>query len=598
VHAGPDRILILKPGHHHKPMNSKELYFRLLRYLLPYRKEFLFSLLGTAAYAATEPAMPALMKPLLDETFVAKNADTLVSLPLLLLLLFVVRGIASFISGYGMAWVSTRLVTDLRQEMFNKLQTLPVPYFDNHSSGNIISKHTYNVSRVMAAATDVVVSLVKDSLAIVGLLAYALYINWQLSLIVFLIAPPTALVIRYFSERMRKLSHSLQDSVGDLTRVLQEAINGTREVRIFGGEKYEKDRFFYINNWIRRYNMKVAAASQINVPVVQILTVTALSVVVYFAAAQSQTGEITVGEFVSLITALALLSAPIKRLTKVNVQLQGGLAAAETVFSLLDENPEIDLGRKTIDRARGNIEFQAVCYTHAGSQKQVLHDINLSIAAGETIALVGPSGGGKTTLASMLPRFYNPSSGRIILDGIDTQDLTLASLRQQIAYVGQHIILFNETIAANISYGAQGRQVSEQELIDAATRAHALEFIEKLPEGFNTLTGENGVRLSAGQRQRLAIARALIKDAPILVLDEATSALDTESEKVVQAALDTLRSGRTSLVIAHRLSTIENADRILSLQDGRIVEQGTHSELIQRNGVYARLYKAQTRHHD
>jgi len=579
-------------------MNSKELYFRLLRYLLPYRKEFLFSLLGTAAYAATEPAMPALMKPLLDETFVAKNAETLVTLPLLLLLLFVVRGVASFVSGYGMAWVSTRLVTDLRQEMFNKLQTLPVPYFDNHSSGNIISKHTYNVSRVMAAATDVVVSLVKDSLAIVGLLAYALYINWQLSLIVFLIAPPTALVIRYFSQRMRKLSRSLQDSVGDLTRVLQEAINGTREVRIFGGEQYEKNRFQHINNWIRRYNMKVAAASQINVPVVQILTVTALSIVVYFAAAQSQTGEITVGEFVSLITALALLSAPIKRLTKVNVQLQSGLAAAETVFSLLDENPEIDTGTATIDRARGNIEFQDVCYTHAGSEKQVLHDINLRITAGETIALVGPSGGGKTTLASMLPRFYNPSSGRILLDGMDTQDLTLASLRQQIAYVGQHIILFNETIAANISYGAQGRQVSEQELIDAATRAHALEFIEKLPEGFNTLTGENGVRLSAGQRQRLAIARALIKDAPILVLDEATSALDTESEKVVQAALDTLRSGRTSLVIAHRLSTIENADRILSMQDGRIVEEGTHSELIQRNGVYARLYKAQTRHHD
>jgi subfamily B ATP-binding cassette protein MsbA len=578
-------------------MNSKDLYFRLLRYLLPYRKEFLFSLLGTVAFSATEPAMPALMKPLLDETFVAKNADTLVTLPLLLLLLFVVRGVASFISGYGMAWVSTRLVTDMRQEMFNKLQSLPVPYFDNHSSGNIISKHTYNVSRVMAAATDVVVTLVKDSLAIVGLLAYALYINWQLSLIVFLIAPPTALVIHYFSLRMRGLSRSLQDSVGDLTRVLQEAINGTREVRIFGGGQYEMDRFQRINNWIRRYNMKVAAASQINVPVVQILTVSALSIVVYFAARQSQTGEITVGEFVSLITALALLSAPIKRLTKVNVQLQSGLAAAETVFSLIDENPEIDLGRTTIDRARGDIEFHDVSYTHAGSQKPVLHDINLSIVAGETIALVGPSGGGKTTLASMLPRFYNPSAGSILLDGIDTQDLTLASLRQQIAYVGQHIILFNDTVAANIAYGAQGREVSEQEIRDAATRAHALEFIEKLPDGFNTLTGENGVRLSAGQRQRIAIARALIKDAPILVLDEATSALDTASEKVVQAALETLRCGRTSLVIAHRLSTIENADRILSMQDGRIVEEGTHSELIQRNGVYARLYNAQSRHH-
>jgi len=578
-------------------MTSKDLYFRLLRYVLPYRKAFLVSLLGTVAFAATEPGMPALMKPLLDETFVAKNADTLITLPLLLMLLFVVRGIASFISGYGMKWVATHVVTDLRREMFDRLQSLPIHYFDAHSSGNIISKHTFNVSRVMSAATEVIVTLVKDSLAIVGLIAYALYINWQLSLIVFGVAPPTALVILYFSRRMRKLSRSLQDSVGDLTLVIQEAINGNREVRIFGGEDYEKKRFQVLNNWIRRYYMKVTAAAEINLPVVQILTVGALSIVVYFAAMQSQTGDITVGEFVSLITALAMLSSPIKRLTKVNVQLQSGLAAAESVFSLIDEIPEIDQGRTTIDRARGNIEFRDVSYTHPGNEEPVLHDINLNIAAGETVALVGPSGGGKTTLASLLPRFYNPSAGKILLDGTDTQDITLASLRQQIAYVGQHIILFNDTVAANIAYGAQGREVSDQEIRRVAAKAHALEFIEKQPNGFNTQVGENGVRLSAGQRQRLAIARALIKDAPILVLDEATSALDTESEKYVQAALDTLRSGRTSLIIAHRLSTIENADRILAMKDGRIVEAGTHTELLQLNGVYAQLYKAQTSHH-
>jgi subfamily B ATP-binding cassette protein MsbA len=508
-----------------------------------------------------------------------------------------VRGIASFISGYGMKWVATRVVMDLRRDMFNKLQTLPIHYFDNHSSGNIISKHTFNAARVTAAATQVVITLVKDSLIIIGLLAYALYLNWQLSLVVFLIAPPTALIISYFSKRMRKLSRSLQDSVGELTRIIQEAINGNREIKIFGGEDYEKQRFQKINNWIRRYHMKVAAASETNVPVVQVLTAASLTIVVYFAALQSQSGEITVGEFVALITALALLSSPIKRLTKVNVHLQGGLAAAESVFSLIDEIKEIDHGQTVVHRASGNIEFINVSYTHYGSEGPVLHDVNLKIAAGETIALVGPSGGGKTTLASLLPRFYNPTAGTILLDGVDTQELKLTSLREQIAYVGQHIILFNETVAANIAYGAQGRDASEQEIRDAAERAHALEFIEKLPDGFNTLIGENGVRLSAGQRQRIAIARALIKDAPILILDEATSALDTESEKIVQLALDTLRSGRTSLIIAHRLSTIENADRIMAMQDGRIVEEGTHAELLQRDGVYARLYKAQTSRH-
>ncbi|MGB5443523.1 MAG: lipid A export permease/ATP-binding protein MsbA [Gammaproteobacteria bacterium] len=576
-------------------MNSKQLYLRLLKYVFPYRKAFLFSLLGTVIFAATEPAMPALMKPLLDETFVAKNPEGLLRLPLLLMLLFLVRGVASFISGYGMKWVATRVVMDLRREMFDKLQTLPVHYFNNHSSGNIISRYTFNVSRVMAAATEVVVTLVKDSLIIIGLLAYALYLNWQLSLIVFMIAPPTALIIRYFSRRMRSLSRSMQDSVGDLTRVVQEAISGNREVRIFGGESYEMERFQKINNWIRRYHMKVAAASEINVPVVQIFTVAALAIVVYFAAMQSQSGDISVGEFVALITALALLSSPIKRLTKVNVHLQGGLAAAESVFSLIDEHPEIDDGQKTIETARGNIEIIDLGYTHYGSDTPVLRGINISISAGQTVALVGPSGGGKTTLASLLPRFYNPTTGKILLDGIDTRDIRLASLRKQIAYVGQNVILFNDTVANNIAYGSQLAGVSDSAIRSAAAKAHALEFIEKLPQGFDTLVGENGVLLSTGQCQRIAIARAIIKDAPILILDEATSALDTESEKAVQQALDSLRSNRTSLVIAHRLSTIENADCILVIKDGTIVEKGTHNELINRPGAYKQLYEAQSR---
>jgi ATP-binding cassette, subfamily B, bacterial MsbA len=586
--------LQLHPGTLANSMNTKELYLRLLRYVFPYWKMFALSLLGTVAFAATEPAMPALMKPLLDETFVTKNPDGLVRLPLLLMLLFVARGFASFVSSYCMQWVATRVVMDLRKDMFDRLQTLPASYFENHASGNIISKFTFNVSRVMNAATDVVVTIIKDSLIVIGLLAYALYLNWQLSLVVFLIMPPTALVISYFSRRMRRLSRSVQDSIGDITRVVQEAISGSREIKIFGGEAYESHRFQKLNNWIRRYRMKVAVASAVTVPIVQIFTVAALSIVVYFASLQSQANEITVGEFVALITALALLSSPIKRLTKVNVILQRGLAAAESVFDLMDEHPERDTGTIVIEKPRGEIEFRNVAYTHYGSDKQVLVDINIKIAAGETIALVGPSGGGKTTLVNLLPRFYNPTAGNIFLDGIDTHDIKLTSLRDHIAYVGQHIILFNDTIAANIAYGAQQTAYDEDAILEAAEQAHALEFIEQFPAGINTLIGENGVRLSAGQRQRLAIARALIKNAPILILDEATSALDTESERVVQLALETLRHGRTSLLIAHRLSTIENADRILAIKDGRIVETGTHSELLQLGGIYENLYRTQS----
>jgi subfamily B ATP-binding cassette protein MsbA len=578
-------------------MNSKDLYFRLLKYVIPYRKAFLFSLLATAAFAATEPAMPALMKPLLDESFVANSSDNLIRLPLLLMLLFIVRGIASFISGYGMKLVANHIVMDLRREMFDKLQRLPLHYFDNQSSGNIIAKFTFNVSRVTSAATSVIVTLVKDTLIIIGLVAYALYLNWQLTLIILFIVPPTALVIRYFSKRMRRLSRNLQDTVGELTHVVQEGISGNREIKIFGGEEYENQRFNKVSNWIRRYRMKVAVAAELNVPIVQMFTVTTLSIVVYFAAMQARAGDITVGTFVALITALALLSSPIKRITKVNVQLQNGLAAAESIFALLDEPPELDNGQKVIDRAQGNIRFSHASYTHHGSEGPVLHDIDIDIPAGETVALVGPSGGGKTTLANLLPRFYNPTDGHIFLDGVDTQEIKMTSLREQIAYVGQHIILFNESVATNIAYGVQGRDVSEQDIREAAEKAHALEFIEKLPQQFDTLIGENGVRLSAGQRQRIAIARALIKDAPILILDEATSALDTESEKNVQLALDTLRSGRTSLIIAHRLSTIKDADRILAMKDGRIVEAGTHEELLRQNGIYAQLYNTQSRRH-
>jgi subfamily B ATP-binding cassette protein MsbA len=574
-------------------MNSKALYLRLLGYVLPYRGMFALSILGTIVFAATEPAMPALMKPLLDDTFVVRDPSAMVRMPLLLIALFLVRGAASFSGDTLMQWVATRVVMDLRAAMFDRLLTLPVNYFDNHTSGNLIARHTFNVQRVMEAATSVVVTLVKDTLIVIGLLAWAFYLNWQLSLIILAITPPTAWVIRLVSRRLRNLNRLLQEAVGDLTRVVQETVGSSREIKVFDAADFERNRFRQLNERIRRYHVQLATVSEANVPVVQMLTVIALAVVIYLAAQQSQAGEISVGEFVSLVGALALLSSPVKRLTRVNVQLQSGLAAAESVFALIDEPAERDSGKLPVTRTLGNIAFRNVSYTHKGSHAAVLHDISLDIHAGETVALVGPSGGGKTTLASLLPRFYLQTGGAILLDGIDIQELRLADLRRQIAYVGQHITLFNDSVAANIAYGAQ-RGATREGIEAAAEKAYVLEFTGRLPQGLDTRIGENGIRLSAGQRQRVAIARALIKDTPILILDEATSALDSESEKIVQLALDTLRRGRTALVIAHRLSTIENADRIVVLSEGRIVESGTHAQLLRADGVYARLHRLQT----
>lgn len=573
-------------------MNSKDLYFRLLRYVRPYTRIFVLSILGTAAAAATEPMIPALIKPLLDGSFVEKDPYTIRLMPVLLVAVFIIRGITGFVGSVAMNWIAHRVVMDLRNAMFNQLLALPTHYFDDHSAGNLLSRLTYDVSQVMTATTQALVTLVKDGLAVIGLLSWMLYLNWKLSLMAFLIAPGIALIIRVVSRRLRRLSRELQELMGHLTHVIDEVLQGHKVIKIFGGQDYERDRFHRVNNRVRQFSMKLVAASEASGPLVQLLAVLALGAVIYFASLQSAADQITVGGFVSLFGAMAMLLAPIKRLTKVNEQLQRGLAGAETIFALLDQPPELDHGTQTLGRARGAVHFHQLSHRYHNEGVQVIENLSLDVQPGETIALVGPSGSGKTTLMALLPRFYEPVSGEILLDGTPVQELRLADLRANIAYVSQDIVLFNDTVAANIAYGA-GFQASEAQIIQAAEHAHAMEFICELPQGLHTLIGENGARLSGGQRQRIAIARALLKDAPILILDEATSALDTQSERKVQQALEALRQGRTAFIIAHRLSTIENADRIIVLNRGVIVEIGNHASLLAHNGLYASLYRMQ-----
>jgi subfamily B ATP-binding cassette protein MsbA len=476
--------------------------------------------------------------------------------------------------------------------MFRKLLTLPTRYYDDNASGNLISKLTYDVTQVTEAATNVVTILVRDSIVLIGLLVWLFYLNWKLTLLSLIMAPIIAVIIKVSNKRMRNNSRDTLQATGNMVQVIEESISAHKVVKLFGGQKYESKRFKEQTNWVRRHAMKQAVSSAANVPLVQMAIAFALAAVVYLATLQSNADEVTVGGFVSFIMAMLMLSSPLKRLTGVSESLQRGLAAAESVFSFLDTDSEIDNGTQTIDRSIGELNFNNVSFHYAADTKPALQNISLHVSAGENIALVGASGSGKTTLANLVPRFYTPSSGSIMLDGHDITNLTLSSLRANIALVSQEVVLFNDTVAANIAYG-QMRDVSEDEIIAAAQAAHALEFIREWPNGFNTIVGERGVKLSGGQRQRIAIARAILKNAPILILDEATSALDSESERHVQAALETLMQGRTTLVIAHRLSTIEKADRIVVMQKGRIVEIGSHKELLAKNGIYERLHSIQ-----
>ena len=542
---------------------------------------------GMIVTAATETAFPALMKKLLDDGFQGAATFSVWWVPTFILVIFVARGLSTFIATYSMEWVSNHVLLDIREEMFEKLISLPSPTFDSKSGGQLISKVISDAQQVLFAATNVVTVLIRDSMILVGLLAWLFWINWQLTFVVIALIPFLAVMTRKFSSRMRGVGRNYFSAVGDMTATV-EAISGNRVIKVYGGEDYERKKFLTTNSKLRGQHMRYAIASALQSPISQFITAIGVSVVVTIAMIQTRAGSVTIGDFVSFITAMLLMFNPLKHLAEVNSNLQKGLAAAEGVFQLLDEESEKDTGTRCMGRAQGEISFENVTIQYASREAPAIHNLTLSIPAGTTCAFVGPSGSGKSTIANLLPRLYELESGKIQIDGIDIREITLTSLRNQVALVSQDVVLFNDTIAQNIGYGRAN--VSRATLVAAAEAADLTEFVESLPNGFDTVVGDRGVRVSGGQRQRIAIARAIVKDAPILILDEATSALDTRSESRVQQAIERLRKGRTTLIVAHRLSTVVYADQIVVLNNGEIVQQGTHEALISELGLYQTLY--------
>jgi len=582
----------------HEPatISAKLIYQRLLSYVKPYWMAFGAAILSMAVFAGTEVGLAALMKPLMDGSFVNRDAETIKLIPLLLIGLFIIRGVANFITSYGLGWVARNVIKKLRSEMFERLITLPASFYDQSTSGQLMSKLLYDVEQVANATTDAVLTLIRDSLTVVGLLAWMVYLNGMLSLIILLTVPLIALLVYKISSRFRTISKTIQDSMGDVGHISNEVIEGQREVKTFGSQQYEMQRFDKVNQQNRRQRMKMITTDAISQPLIQLISVLGLSGVIYLATLPEMLEKISVGSFISFITAMFMILTPLKRLTKINSKLQTGIAAAQSIFSLLDQQAESDSGTKSITRSQGDIQYKNIAFSYKEDNGNVLNDISFHAKPGQTIAFVGHSGSGKTTLVSLLARFYPLSKGQILIDGIDINELKLSALREQLSLVNQQVILFNDTIANNITYG-QKEHINNERIIEAAKAAHAWEFIEQLPDGLATQVGQNGVLLSGGQRQRLAIARALLRNAPILILDEATASLDSEAERHIQSALETLMTQRTTLVIAHRLSTIEKADQIIVMHAGQIIETGTHAELIAKGKHYAELHRLQFQEH-
>ncbi len=591
---------------------NRDIFKRLLTYVSHLKGIFIISALALVAYALVDATFLYLIKPFIDEGFAStphpssvggieiasskgfqSGSDVLKIAPFIVIGLFAMRGTFNFIATYGVSYMSAHVVQTMRQQVFDHILALPVRYMDKVSPGELISKVTYDTEQIARASGNTLVSLIRDGVAVIAYLSVMFYYSWKLSLCILIIVPLISIVIATVNRRLRKVSRQIQNAMGTVTSASEQMIKGHKNVLVFGGQQTESDRFAKVNKYNRYQNMKLATVQAISQPVVMVISSLALGGVIYTASFESLHNELTAGIFATILSTMIAMQGPIKSLTRLNAEFQRGMTACATVFELIDTPAEKDTGTVEVERVKGDLRFDNVSFHYPDHKKLALDRISLSVEQGKTLALVGRSGSGKSTIASLITRFYSElEQGKITLDGIDIQDYTLKSLRSQVALVSQQVTLFNDTIANNIAYAYPG-EVTREQVEEAARLAYAMEFIERLPEGLDTEIGENGVMLSGGQRQRIAIARAILRDAPVLILDEATSALDTESEKAIQKGLDNLRRNRTSIVIAHRLSTIENADEILVIDQGRIVERGDHQQLLQRDGMYAKLYQMQ-----
>ena len=570
------------------------VYKRLWSYTRRYLWMFLLGIVGVSVDASMQAVFIKGMEPLIDRVFVGKDSEFGVLMAGAIFIIALIRMTGNFAGVYGMEWVGRRVIADLRQELFDKYICLPATFFDTHSSGQLISKLAYNSEQVASAATHSIVSAIRDIMLVIFLLGVMLSTNARLTLVMLLLVPIIGLLVTVISRRFRKISHRIQDMMGNVSHVTEEAVSGQQVIKVFQGQEAEKARFQAVNEKTRRLHMRMSATHLAGSSLVQMAAGLALVLLMLIATRPAMLNSISAGTFAAIFTAMIASIPPLKRLTGVQSQVQKGIAAADSIFQVLDTDTEQDSGSFEIDRVKGAIEFKNVSFGYGSREKPVLSDVSFTVPAGSVTALVGHSGSGKTTLAGLIPRFYTGYQGHISLDGHELSDYRLENLRSHVALVSQNVVLFNDTVAGNIAYGALAGS-SQDAIVKAATNAHAMGFIEQLPEGMDTLIGENGTLLSGGQRQRLAIARALLKDAPVLILDEATSALDSESERVIQEALTEVIKHRTTLVIAHRLSTIENADQVIVLEQGKVVECGSHDELLAGDRAYARLYRTQFR---
>ncbi|EIC84803.1 lipid A ABC transporter ATP-binding protein/permease MsbA [Serratia sp. M24T3] len=578
-------------------MNDKDLstwqtFRRLWPMITPFRTGLIAAAIALVVNAAGDTLMLSLLKPLLDDGFGKTDRSVLLWMPLVIIGLMLVRGVSSYISSYCISWVSGKVVMQMRRRLFGHMMRMPVAFFDQQSTGTLLSRITYDSEQVASSSSSALVTVVREGASIIGLFIMMFYYSWQLSVILVVIAPIVSTVIRVVSKRFRNISKNMQNTMGQVTTSAEQMLKGHKEVLIFGGQAIETERFDNVSNHMRRQGMRLVSASSISDPIIQLIASLALAFVLYAASFPSVMETLTAGTITVVFSSMIALMRPLKSLTNVNAQFQRGMAACQTLFHILDLEQEKDEGKRVVERAKGDIAFKNVTFSYGSSEKPALRDISFEIPAGKTVALVGRSGSGKSTIANLMTRFYDIQQGEILLDGHDLREYTLSSLRDQVALVSQNVHLFNDTIANNIAY-ARTEKYSREEVIKAATMAHAMDFISKMENGIDTVIGENGVLLSGGQRQRIAIARALLRDSPVLILDEATSALDTESERAIQSALDELQKNRTSLVIAHRLSTIEKADQILVVEDGKVVERGAHADLLAERGVYAQLHRMQ-----